>query len=146
MLQGIPSLITPNLYEVLYDAGHGSVIVFADAFFPAHSQGPQVIEVPNLPIARILDSLLPFCPPDHVGGPAFTMMNFEETSEPEPRIAGTYMKVIGNIWKGCKVAGTSRHEFYTFAKTAFAIVKTTDETAWANIALRMGVPGFAQRV
>ncbi len=145
MLQGVPSLITPELYEALYNAGHGSVIIFADAFFPAHSQGPKVIEVPNVSIARILDSVLPFCPPDHVAGPAFTMMNFEETKEPEPKIAGTYTNVISKHWKNCKVTGLQRHDFYTFAKSSFAIIKSTDETAWANIALRVGVPGCATK-
>ena len=141
MLAKVPSLITPALYQMIYNAGHGSTIVIVDAFFPAHSQSLPVVEVPNVDIATILDVLLPYCPPDHVGGAPFYMMAVDGTAKPSPEIMARYQAAIDRHWSGCEIAPMPRFDFYTHTKNSFGIIKTTDETAWANISMRIGVPG-----
>ena len=58
MLIGIASCISPDLLAVLHRMGHGDEIVFADAHFPGHTIGPQVLRADGIAFPQLLDGIL----------------------------------------------------------------------------------------
>ena len=59
MLKNISPLISPDLLKVLAQMGHGDEIIFADAHFPAHSMGPQVLRADGVSVSDLLGAVIP---------------------------------------------------------------------------------------
>lgn len=59
MLKGISRYISPELLVVLHKMGHGDEIVLADAHFPGHSIGPDVLRADGISVTELLDGILP---------------------------------------------------------------------------------------
>jgi len=53
MLKGISSVTSPDLLAILARMGHGDEIILADAHFPGHSSGPEVLLADGIPVATL---------------------------------------------------------------------------------------------
>ncbi|MCQ2386407.1 MAG: fucose isomerase, partial [Clostridia bacterium] len=74
MLKGISPLLSPDLLKTLCEMGHGELIVFADANFPAHSCRAKVIDASGLLIPDLLRGVMPLIELDqYVKNPVFMM-------------------------------------------------------------------------
>ncbi len=142
MLKGIPTIIPPVLLKVLCEMGHGDEIVIADGNFPSESVGKDaiVIRMDGHGVPEILDAVLSLIPLDqYVEKPACLM----------ERVKGDNADVSN--WKKYdnllnKHEGQSlddvqmleRFEFYDRAKSAYAVIATSERSQYANVILKKG--------
>ena len=139
MLKGISKVISPDLLAVLARMGHGDEIILADAHFPGHSIGPQVLRADGLTVAQLIDGILPLFELDSYATP-LTMMAVVEGDTLDPEVEADYRAVIRKHVAGePKLERIDRFAFYDRAKNAFAIVITSELRKYGNLILKMGV-------
>ena len=140
MLIGISPLIGPDLLSTLYRMGHGDEIILADAHFPGHSQGPQVLRTDGLRIADLLDGILPLFALDTYVDSPLIMMGAVPGDTLDPRVEASYRAAVDRHWpKTPAITRLERFAFYERAHTAFAIVVTGETAKYGNIILKKGV-------
>ena len=139
MLKGISNVISPDLLAVLARMGHGDEIILADAHFPGHSIGPQVLRADGLTVAQLIDGILPLFELDSYATP-LAMMAVVEGDTLDPEVEADYRAVIRKHVAGePKLERIDRFAFYDRAKNAFAIVITSELRKYGNLILKMGV-------
>ena len=139
MLKGISRYIGPELLAVLHQMGHGDEIILADAHFPGHSMGPQVLRADGVPVATLLDGILPLFELDSYATPLI-MMEVVSGDTLDPQVEEDYMQVIRNYAPDAPAPERiERHAFYARARQAFAIVLTGETRKYGNLLLKKGV-------
>src|SRR6267154_1388249 len=93
MLKGISKYICPELLALLHRMGHGDEILLADAHFPGHSSGPQVLRADGITVAQLLEGILPLLELDSYA-PPLIMMQPGPTDTLDPQVESDYMQVI----------------------------------------------------
>jgi len=140
MLKGISPLLGPELLVTLYRMGHGDEIVLADAHFPGHSLNKRVIRADGLGIDPLLDAVLPLFELDSYVADPVVMMAAVPGDAAEPAVADGYRAVIKRFSPDTPdISFVERFAFYERAKTAFAVVMTSDTRKYANLILKKGV-------
>lgn len=143
MLKGIPNIISPELIKVLMEMGHGDRILIADGNFPSANVGKNaiVIRADGHGVPEILDAILKLMPLDvYVDAPVSLMQVIPGDNAKTP-IWDEYKEIV----KKYDVRGekafleVERFKFYEEAKTAYAIVATSETAIYANIMLQKGV-------
>lgn len=143
MLKGIPQILSPELLKVLCEMGHSDRIVIADGNFPTESMGKNgiVIRCDGHGVPEILDAILKVFPLDtYVEKPA-SLMEVMPGDTVETPIWETYKEIVTKYdERGAKAIGNiERFAFYEEAKTAYAIIATSEKALYANIMLQKGV-------
>ncbi len=139
MLKGISPLISPELLRILAEMGHGDEIVLADAHFPGHTLGAEVIRADGVPVEPLLEGILDLSPLDTYSDP-LTMMAVVEGDELDPAVEADYMTVVQQYESGAAApARIDRLEFYQRAMEAFAVVITGETRKYGNIILKKGL-------
>ncbi|MFQ2909684.1 L-fucose mutarotase [Aeromonas allosaccharophila] len=138
MLKGISPLISPDLLKVLAQMGHGDEIILADAHFPAHSMGPQVIRMDGLGVDPLLKAMAPLFELDSYA-PPLVMMAAVAGDELDPTVERRYLAALADARAGLQVERIDRFAFYERANKAFAIVVTGECAKYGNILLKKGV-------
>ncbi|MFB2831956.1 L-fucose mutarotase [Aeromonas jandaei] len=138
MLKGISPLISPELLKVLAQMGHGDEIILADAHFPAHSMGPQVIRMDGLGVEHLLKAMEPLFELDSYA-PPLVMMAAVAGDELDPNVEQRYLTALADARVGLQVERVDRFAFYERASKAFAIVVTGECAKYGNILLKKGV-------
>lgn len=143
MLKGIPEIISPQLLKVLAEMGHSDRIVIADGNFPAESIGKNaiVIRCDGHGIPEILDAILKLFPLDTYVEKPVTLMDVVKGDKVKTPIWNTYKEIISKYdERGSETVGTiERFDFYEAAKTAYAVIATSEKALYANIMLQKGV-------
>jgi len=138
MLKHIKSCISPELLKVLMEMGHSDEIVLADGNFPAASHNEKIVRLDGNDIPSILEGILSLMPLDtYVENPICLMMHGEEVERPQ--IWKEYEEIVTKSENVFKAEYLSRESFYERAKTAYAIVTTSEKALYANIILKKGV-------
>ena len=143
MLKGIPQILSPELLKVLCEMGHSDRLVISDGNFPAESMGKDaiVIRCDCHGVPEILDAILQVFPLDtYVEKPA-NLMQVMDGDDVETPIWDTYKEIIAKHDErgGDAVGNIERFAFYDEAKTAYAIIATSEKALYANIMLQKGV-------
>jgi L-fucose mutarotase len=139
MLKGISPHIGPELLSVLHRMGHGDEIILADAHFPGHSIGPQVLRAEGIPIKILVDGILPLFELDSYA-PPLVMMEVVPGDTLDPAVERDYMEVVRKYAPSAPhPVRLERHAFYARAKGAFAIVMTGELRKYGNLLLKKGV-------
>lgn len=139
MLKGIADCISPELLVVLHRMGHGDEIILADAHFPGHSLGPQVLRADGLTVATLLDGVLPLFELDSYA-PPLVMMQVVAGDALDPAVEADYMRVIRKHAPAAPAPERiDRFAFYERARKAFAIVITGETRKYGNLLLKKGV-------
>jgi L-fucose mutarotase len=139
MLKGISRFIGPELLAALHRMGHGDEIILADAHFPGHSMGPQVLRADGVPVATLLDGILPLFELDSYATP-LVMMEVVSGDTLDPNVEEDYMQVVRNYAPDAPAPERiERHAFYARARQAFAIVLTGETRKYGNLLLKKGV-------
>lgn len=139
MLKGIAPCIGPDLLKLLAEMGHGDELVLADAHFPGHSVNARVLRADGLPIAKLLDAILPLFELDSYA-PPLTMMAAVPGDELDPRVEADYMSIICRHAPFVKKPERlERFAFYDRARRASAVVMTGEMAKYGNIILKKGV-------
>lgn len=143
MLRGIPKILSPELLKVLCEMGHSDRIVISDGNFPAESMGKNaiVIRSDGHGVPEILDGILQVFPLDAYVENPVNLMEVMKGDPVETPIWDEYKKIVTKYDKrGEKVVGNiERFAFYKEAKTAYAIIATSEKSLYANIMLQKGV-------
>ncbi len=140
MLNGIPSILSPELVKVLMEMGHSDEIVLADGNFPAASHSQRLIRCDGHDIPSLLEAILQLFPLDQYVDQPMSLMAVVPGDDVKPTIWDEY-KQIANDSNGrvVNVEMMDRFEFYERAKSAYAIVATGEKALYANIILKKGV-------
>lgn len=134
MLKGISPVITPELLKVLYEMGHGDTVIFADAHFPSHTIGPQVIRMDCINIPDLLRAIMPLWELDTYVHSPFMMM------EPVPgdKLDMEYVRECSEI-VGSTPGYLERFAFYEQGKKAYAVIHTGETRQYGNVILYKGI-------
>ena len=139
MLKGISKFVGPELLAVLHRMGHGDEIVLADAHFPGHSLGPQVLRCDGIAVAELLDGILPLFELDSYA-PPLAMMEVVEGDTLDPAVEADYLGVLKkHLTHAPQPVRLERYAFYERARGAFAIVMTGETRKYGNLLLKKGV-------
>lgn len=138
MLKGIPSIISPDLLKILDEMGHGDEIVIGDGNFPAASNAKHLIRCDGHNVPEILDAILKLMPLDsYVDSPVMLMQTSK--GDPTPVIWKEYSEIVNKHNGETEISEIERFAFYDRAKTAYAVIATSETALYANIILKKGV-------
>lgn len=140
MLKNIPKLLSPELVKTLMEMGHGDEIVIADGNFPAETIGKRVVRCDGHGVTELLDAIMQLFPLDTYTEKPVMLMEVVPGDPVVPTIWDDYKAVINKYEpENCKIEMIERFAFYERAKTAYAVVATSEEAIYANIILKKGV-------
>ncbi len=143
MLKNIPKILLPELLKVLCEMGHSDRIVIGDGNFPAQSMGKNaiVIRCDGHGVPEILEAILQLFPLDIYVDKPVSLMEVMPGDTVETPIWDEYKKIVAKYdERGAEAIGNiERFAFYEEAKTAYAIIATSEAALYANIMLQKGV-------
>lgn len=143
MLKGIPQILSPELLKVLCEMGHSDRIVIGDGNFPAESMGKNaiVIRCDYHGVPELLDAILQVFPLDTYVEHPLSLMEVMPGDTVETPIWDTYKEIAAKYdERGAACVGNiERFAFYEEAKTAYAIIATSEKALYANVMLQKGV-------
>lgn len=143
MLKNIPKILSPELLKVLCEMGHSDRIVIADGNFPAESMGKNAIAIrcDGHGVPELLDAILKVFPLDIYVDKPVNLMEVMPGDTVETPIWDTYKEIVAkHDERGANAIGNiERFAFYEEAKTAYAIIATSEKALYANIMLQKGV-------
>ncbi|MFI4912292.1 MAG: RbsD/FucU family protein [Sedimentisphaeraceae bacterium JB056] len=139
MLKGIPNIISPELLKILMEMGHGDQLVISDGNFPGAACAQRLVRCDGHNVPEVLKAILKLFPLDTYSDPV-TLMSVVPGDDYKPVIWDTYKEVIKNSGeKFDDFAFVDRFGFYDVAKSAYAVVTTSEPALYANIVLTKGV-------
>jgi L-fucose mutarotase len=140
MLNGIPSILSPELLKILMEMGHGDELVIADGNFPAASMAQRLVRSDGNMVPELLEAVLNLFPLDPYVDYPVALMQVVPGDPYKPEIWETYKKIITKFPnKNSSIENIERFAFYERAKRAFAVVATSETSLYANIILKKGV-------
>ena len=141
MLNGIPSILSPELLKVMMEMGHGDTIVIADGNFPGASMAQRLVRLDGHGACEILDAMLKLMPLDKYVAEPVKLMEVVPGDTVETPIWKTYEEIVEkHDPRGAEAIGQiERFRFYDDTKTAFCVIATSEAALYANIMLQKGV-------
>ena len=141
MLNKIPKILSPELVKILMEMGHGDEIVIADGNFPSASHAQHLVRADGHGVPELLVAILKVFPLDTYVEKPVSLMQVMPGDTVETPIWDEYEKIIAAADdRGGKVIGQiERFKFYEEAKTAYAIIATSEAALYANVMLQKGV-------
>ncbi|MBQ9965594.1 MAG: fucose isomerase [Clostridia bacterium] len=143
MLKNIPKILSPELLKVLCEMGHSDRLVIADGNFPAESMGKNaiVIRADGHGACEILEAILEVFPLDTYVEKPVNLMKVMPGDTVETPIWDEYAKIVAaaDSRGDATIGHIERFKFYEEAKTAYAIIATSEAALYANVMLQKGV-------
>lgn len=143
MLKGIPKVLSPEILKVLCEMGHSDRVVISDGNFPSQSMGKDaiVLRCDGHGVPEILDAVLQLFPLDTYVESPVTLMEVMKDDSVKTPIWDKYKHIISKYDQrgGSCVGNIERFNFYEEAKTAYAIIATSESALYANIMLQKGI-------
>ena len=140
MLKRIPTVISPDLLKILMEMGHGDELVIADGNFPAASIAQRLVRADGLGGAMMLDAILQLLPLDQYVSTPAALMAVVPGDTVKPVIWDEYRTIIRRHEDGfVDFELVERFSFYERAKTAYAVLATSEAALYANVILKKGV-------
>lgn len=140
MLKNIPAVLSPELFKVMMEMGHGDEIVLGDSNFPSTSTNNKVIRCDGHSIPDLLDSMLKFFPLDTFIDNPVSLMEVVQGDNVKPVIWNQYLEIIKRYqdnFSGFEFM--ERYNFYKRTSEAFAVVATGEKALYGNIILKKGL-------
>lgn len=136
MLRHISGILTPPLFLLMMEMGHGEELLLADANYPWRSANCHtVIHLPVDDLSLLLREVLHYFPLDSAcQAPAVIMKSALESG-----LDSRYQEMIDACNQGCALTAVDRMAFYEQAQNATGIIVTADTTKGGNILLKKGV-------
>jgi len=135
VLTGIHPILAGELLAALDRLGHGDELVVADANFPAHRLGAEVVETPGLPSPEVVEAIRTVVPLDGYVGASVLLM----AAEGGERLPVQHELVEAASAPADRVAELERFAFYERAAAARLVVRTGELRPYGNLVLRKGV-------
>ena len=140
MLKGIPSILLPELLKILMEMGHADEILLADGNYPTFAQPDRVIHLDGHGIPEVLAAVLQLMPLDtYVEQPA-AYMAVSPGDSYLPTIWETYTEVIQAAEnRPVSHEKLAKLDFYERGRKTYAVIRTGEQSLYANLILRKGV-------
>ncbi|KEQ24472.1 L-fucose mutarotase [Paenibacillus tyrfis] len=140
MLKGIPSILSPELFKIMMEMGHGDELVLADANFPAASHAQRLVRCDGHGVPELLEAILTFFPLDAYAEHSVALMAVVPGDPVKPVIWDEYRAIVKkHASEAAEPAFVERFAFYERAKQSYAVVATGEGALYANIVLKKGV-------
>lgn len=140
MLKGIDPLLGPDLLHALAAMGHGDEIAIVDANFPAASTARRLVRVDGAGAPAVLSAVLSLLPLDtFTEAPAAVMAVVGDPHAVPPTVRDFQAILDAVAGKPLRLAMLERGDFYTRARSAFAVVATGEQRFYGNIIVTKGV-------
>lgn len=140
MLKGIPPILSPELFKILLEMGHGDEIVLSDGNFPAAAYAQRLVRCDGHGVPELLEAILQFFPLDTFVPKPVSLMEVVPGDNYQPTVWKDYAAIIGrHDDRRLDFNMIERFEFYERSKKAYAIVATGESALYANIILKKGV-------
>jgi L-fucose mutarotase len=140
MLKGIPTILSPELLKIMMEMGHGDEIVLADGNFPAASMAQRLIRCDGHDIPTLLQAVLALYPLDQYVPKPVSLMSVVPGDKTETPIWDTYASILKDHDSSfVEFDMVERFAFYERAKSAYAVIATSEGALYANIILKKGV-------
>ncbi|HWO10957.1 MAG TPA: RbsD/FucU domain-containing protein [Polyangiaceae bacterium] len=140
MLIGIDPLLGPECLAVLRGMGHGDHLVLADANFPATSNARRLVRMDGADMLKALAAVLSVLPiDDFEPEPLVSMQVVDDPHASVPIVVEMQRLVDRVVPRPPRIAARERFAFYELARSAYAIIQTTERAFYANLIVRKGV-------
>ena len=139
MLNNISELITPEIYEVLYHAGHMDEIAIVDTNFSASEMSDDAIFLPVRDNHLLLQEILKYLPIDEDEPNAINVMQPDHGDMEEPQAWSDYREILEVSEVDMDLNTLDREDFYERVRSGHATIRTSDTRLYANIIVRKGV-------
>lgn len=140
MLKNISINLTPELYKILYDMGHGDELVICDANFPASTNAKRLYRAPGTDSSSMLDFILDYFPIDTFVSDPVVYMELVEGDDYNPETWAEYDKIIAaHEGRPITPLKLSRNDFYARAREAYAVIHTGEKRRYGNVIIKKGV-------
>ena len=140
MLKNIPTILSPELFKVMMEMGHGDELILGDSNFPAVSNNANVIRCDGHCIPDLLDAILQFFPLDTFVEKPVSIMKVVHGDSIIPTIWEQYSRIVKkhhDIFTDFEYI--ERFDFYKRTSKAFAVAATGETARYGNIILKKGV-------
>jgi L-fucose mutarotase len=140
MLIGIDPLLGPDCLAALRAMGHGDHLVLADANFPAAATARRLLRMDGAGLLSALDAVLSVLPIDDFEPDP--LMSMQVVGEPDavPAIVRDMQQLVDSrVPHRPKIVARERFAFYELARSAYAVIATSERAFYANLILRKGV-------
>jgi L-fucose mutarotase len=140
MLNGIPSILSPELLKIHMEMGHGDELVIADGNFPAASIAQRLVRSDGNMAPELLEAVLKFFPLDPYVDNPVALMQVTPGDPYKPVIWETYTDIIRKSSnKNKNIEKIEKFSFYERARKAYAVIATSETSLYANIIIKKGV-------
>jgi L-fucose mutarotase len=140
MLKGISPAISPELLKTLMEMGHGDELVIADRNFPAASIARRLVRADGLSGSTLLDAILRLFPLDQYVEKPAALMAVVPGDSCAPSIWDDYRRTIRQHEPSfAEFEMVERFAFYERAKSAYAVVASSEAAPYANLIVKKGV-------
>lgn len=140
MLKGISPLLSPELFKILMEMGHGDELVIADGNFPAASHAQRLVRCDGHGVPELLHAILTYFPLDSYASHAVGLMAVVPGDTVNPTIWEKYKELVQHHEpQAGEFEYIERFAFYERAKQAYAVIATGESALYANIILKKGV-------
>lgn len=140
MLIGIDPLLGPDCLQVLRAMGHGDHLVLADANFPATSTARRLLRMDGADMLRALRAVLSVLPIDDFEPTPLISMQVVGDPSAVPPIVRDMQSWVDRVVPGQpRIVARERFAFYELARSAYAVIATSERAFYANLILRKGV-------
>lgn len=140
MLKNIPTVLSPELFKILMEMGHGDELILADGNYPSHSQGVNVVRADGHDVKILLDAILTYFPLDTYSEHPVAFMEVVKGDPTIPVIWDTYKEIIKvKGYDTSVIENIERFDFYERSKKAYVIIATSDKALYSNVLLKKGV-------
>jgi L-fucose mutarotase len=140
VLKGIPSIISPRLIAALMVMGHGDELVIADGNFPSAGIARRLLRADGHGVPALLDAILGLFPLDPYVTHPVALMALVPGDTAKTDIWEEYRRIIGRHEPSFREFElVERFAFYERARSAYAVVATSEMAMYANIILKKGL-------
>jgi L-fucose mutarotase len=141
MLMEISSMITPEIYKVIFRMGHMDQLVIADANYLASAVSKRVVYsyVPSNHL--LLAELLKYLPLDDDSESPISVMTPDHGYSHDPEIWADYRRILSQLSdrEAMQLNKIPRADFYHRTRNAYATIQTADPRLYADIIITKGV-------
>jgi L-fucose mutarotase len=140
MLIGIDPLLGPECLATLCAMGHGDHLVLADANFPAASVARRLVRMDGAGARGALAAVLGVFPIDDFEAEPLVSMQVVGAPSAVPPIVRDMQSLVDRVVPSPpRIVARERFAFYELARTAYAVIATSERAFYANLILRKGV-------
>ena len=140
MLKGIPAILSPDLLSVLMSMGHGDELVIADGNFPSASLARRLLRADGHGVPPLLEAILQLYPLDPYVPRAVALMEVVPGDTAKTEIWDEYRRILRTHDPAFReFQMVERFAFYERARSAYAILASSETAIYANIILKKGL-------